>query len=536
METLGTRADRTDAAFRANDEAQRALVAELKQRLATAALGGPEKSRERHVARGKLLPRDRIDELLDDGSPFLEISPLAANGLYDDEAPGAGVVAGIGLVHERPVLVISNDATVKGGTYFPMTVKKHLRAQDIALENRLPCIYLVDSGGAFLPMQDEVFPDVDHFGRIFYNQARMSAARIPQIASVMGSCTAGGAYVPAMSDETVIVRGPGHDLPGRSAAREGRDRRDRHGRGTRRRGPARAHLRCRRPPRGRRPPRARDRSRHRLDAAPPGCARLGRHRVPRTRRRPGRPLRRRADRCAEPVRRARSHRPTRRCERVRRVQARVRHDSRDGIRPPARASGRHHRQQRRAVQRVRAEGRALHRAVRPARHPAAVPAEHLRLHGGSGCRGRRHRQARREDGHRGRHDPRTQAHRRHRRILRRRQLLDVRSGLRPALPVDVAGGAHLGHGRPAGIIRALHHPARAGARLAATSGAPRTKPHSARPIEEQFETQGSPYYSTARLWDDGIIDPADTRTILGLALDVCAATPLPEPAFGLFRM
>lgn len=188
---------------------QRELVAELRERLAVAAAGGPERSRERHVARGKLLPRDRIDTLLDEGSPFLEIAPLAATGMYGDESPAAGVIAGIGLVHGRHVMVVCNDATVKGGTYYPMTVKKHLRAQEIALENRLPCIYLVDSGGAFLPMQDDVFPDRDHFGRIFYNQARLSAAKIPQIAAVLGSCTAGGAYVPAMSDETVIVRNQG---------------------------------------------------------------------------------------------------------------------------------------------------------------------------------------------------------------------------------------------------------------------------------------------------------------------------------------
>jgi 3-methylcrotonyl-CoA carboxylase beta subunit len=209
METLASRLNTTGNAFEANSLAQRALADELRKRLATAAVGGPEKSRERHMARGKLLPRERIDRLLDDGSPFLEIAPLAANGMYNDDSPGAGIIAGIGLVHGRHVLVISNDATVKGGTYYPMTVKKHLRAQEVALENRLPCIYLVDSGGAFLPKQDEVFPDRDHFGRIFYNQARMSAAKIPQIASVMGSCTAGGAYVPAMSDETVIVRNQG---------------------------------------------------------------------------------------------------------------------------------------------------------------------------------------------------------------------------------------------------------------------------------------------------------------------------------------
>jgi 3-methylcrotonyl-CoA carboxylase beta subunit len=185
------------------------LVAELRERLAVAALGGSEKSRQRHVDRGKLLPRDRVHTLLDPGSPFLEFSPLAANGLYDDESPGAGMIAGIGRVSGRECVIVANDATVKGGTYYPMTVKKHLRAQEIALQNNLPCIYLVDSGGAFLPRQDEVFPDREHFGRIFYNQATMSAKGIAQIASVMGSCTAGGAYVPAMSDEAVIVRNQG---------------------------------------------------------------------------------------------------------------------------------------------------------------------------------------------------------------------------------------------------------------------------------------------------------------------------------------
>ena len=188
---------------------QEMLAAELRERRAAAALGGPEASRTRHVSRGKLLPRERITRLLDEGSPFLEVAPLAAHGLYGGEAPGAGVIAGIGLVHGRHVMVVCNDATVKGGSYLPLTVKKHLRAQEIALENRLPCLYLVDSGGAFLPKQDEVFPDREHFGRIFFNQARMSAERIPQLAAVLGSCTAGGAYVPAMSDETVIVRGQG---------------------------------------------------------------------------------------------------------------------------------------------------------------------------------------------------------------------------------------------------------------------------------------------------------------------------------------
>ena len=193
----------------ANRADHQLLTQQLSQKLAVAALGGSEKSRERHIARGKLLPRDRVDELLDPGSPFLEIAPLAANGLYDDECPGAGVIAGIGRVAGRECIIIANDATVKGGTYYPMTVKKHLRAQEIALQNTLPCIYLVDSGGAFLPRQDEVFPDRDHFGRIFFNQATMSAKGIAQIAAVMGSCTAGGAYVPAMSDEAIIVKNQG---------------------------------------------------------------------------------------------------------------------------------------------------------------------------------------------------------------------------------------------------------------------------------------------------------------------------------------
>ncbi|MEU1207844.1 carboxyl transferase domain-containing protein [Nocardia sp. NPDC005825] len=192
-----------------NRDAHLALVEELRERLAVSALGGPEKSRERHLARGKLLPRQRVDQLLDTGSPFLELSPLAANGMYDDECPGAGVIGGIGRVSGRECVILANDATVKGGTYYPMSVKKHLRAQEVALQNNLPCVYLVDSGGAYLPRQDEVFPDREHFGRIFFNQANLSAKGIAQISAVMGSCTAGGAYVPAMSDETVIVRNQG---------------------------------------------------------------------------------------------------------------------------------------------------------------------------------------------------------------------------------------------------------------------------------------------------------------------------------------
>ncbi|HET6786676.1 MAG TPA: carboxyl transferase domain-containing protein, partial [Aquabacterium sp.] len=196
-------------AFKASEQAMLALVQDLEAKLADIALGGGEGPRAKHVARGKLLPRDRVERLLDPGSPFLEIAPLAALNLYDNAAPCAGVIAGIGRVSGVECMIVCNDATVKGGTYYPLTVKKHLRAQEIAQVNHLPCIYLVDSGGANLPNQDEVFPDRDHFGRIFYNQAQMSALGIPQIAVVMGSCTAGGAYVPAMSDETIIVKNQG---------------------------------------------------------------------------------------------------------------------------------------------------------------------------------------------------------------------------------------------------------------------------------------------------------------------------------------
>jgi len=209
MPAITSQLDPRSQDFRDNVAYHRALVEELDARLARAAHGGGDKARAKHTERGKLLARDRIAALLDPGSPFLEIAPLAAEGMYDEAAPAAGMVAGIGRVQGLEVVIVANDATVKGGTYFPMTVKKHLRAQEIARENRLPCVYLVDSGGAFLPLQDEVFPDKEHFGRIFYNQARLSAENIPQVAVVMGSCTAGGAYVPAMCDESVIVKEQG---------------------------------------------------------------------------------------------------------------------------------------------------------------------------------------------------------------------------------------------------------------------------------------------------------------------------------------
>ena len=209
MDRLESRVDSSSDEFRRNRERMAALVAELRERTTLARQGGGEKYIQRHREQGKLPARDRVGKLLDPGSPFLELSALAAWDLYDNEAPSAGIVTGVGRVAGREVLIVANDATVKGGTYYPITVKKHVRAQEVAMQNRLPCVYLVDSGGAFLPLQAEVFPDRDHFGRIFFNQARMSAERVPQVAVVMGSCTAGGAYVPAMSDETIIVNGTG---------------------------------------------------------------------------------------------------------------------------------------------------------------------------------------------------------------------------------------------------------------------------------------------------------------------------------------
>ena len=209
MSVIKSRINPRSPEFEANAAAMRALVADLRDKASAVALGGSVAARDKHTARGKLLPRERVNHLLDPGAPFLEIGQLAAYGLYDNDAPAAGIITGVGRVQGGECMIVANDATVKGGTYYPLTVKKHLRAQEIAEQNHLPCIYLVDSGGAFLPRQDEVFPDRDHFGRIFYNQANLSAKGIPQIAVVMGSCTAGGAYVPAMSDETVIVKNQG---------------------------------------------------------------------------------------------------------------------------------------------------------------------------------------------------------------------------------------------------------------------------------------------------------------------------------------
>ena len=343
--------------------------------------GGGEAARAKHIARGKLLPRERVEMLLDPDTPFLEIAPLAALDLYDGAAPGAGIVAGIGRVAGVECMIVCNDATVKGGTYYPMTVKKHLRAQEIALQNRLPCIYLVDSGGANLPNQDEVFPDRDHFGRIFFNQANMSAQGIPQIAVVMGSCTAGGAYVPAMSDETIIVKNQGTIFLGgpplvKAAIGEIVSAEDLGGGDvhTRLSGVA-DHLA--------------ENDLHALALARSVVGNLNWRKPSRCRLQPPRPPLfdpaelhgviptdpRKPFDVREIIARIVDG------SEFRRVQGALRHDPGHRLRPHRRHAGGHRRQQRHPVLRKRDEGRALHRAVLPAPHPAGVPAEHHRLHG-----------------------------------------------------------------------------------------------------------------------------------------------------------
>ena len=482
--------------------------------------------------------RERIDKLLDPGSPFLELSPLAAWGMYDDDAPAAGIVTGIGRVSGRDVLIVANDATVKGGTYYPLTVKKHLRAQEIALQNRLPCVYLVDSGGAFLPLQAEVFPDREHFGRIFFNQARMSAEGIPQIAVVMGSCTAGGAYVPAMSDETIIVKGTGtiflggpplvKAATGEEVTAEELGGADVH---TRLSGvadylaeddDARARIR-----RASIVSTLNTRKHLPADMTTPEDPAL----------RSGGDLRHRQRRPAQAVRRPRSHRAHRRRLALRRVQGALRDHARVRLRAPPRLPGRHHRQQRRALLGIGAQGHALHRAVQHARHAAGLPAEHHRLHGRQAVRARRHRQGRRQDGARRRQFGRAEVHGDHRRLVRRRQLRHVRPRLRTAAAVDVAERAHLGHGRRTGGGRADDGQARpAGARGQAAHGRRGRGRHPRSRFSRSTRPKARPYYSTARLWDDGILDPRGHAQALALGLSAAFNAPIPPPKFGVFRM
>ncbi|MET0887958.1 MAG: carboxyl transferase domain-containing protein [Mycetocola sp.] len=535
MQTLISSVSPSSESFARNSNEQRALVDDLRERLAVAALGGPEASRKRHVSRGKLLPRERIDELLDEGSPFLEIAPLAATGLYDDDSPGAGVIAGIGLVHGRHVLVISNDATVKGGTYYPLTVKKHLRAQEIALENRLPCIYLVDSGGAFLPMQDEVFPDRDHFGRIFYNQAQLSARRIPQISAVMGSCTAGGAYVPAMSDETVIVRNQGTIFLGgpplvKAAIGEIVTAEELGG------GDLHAsvsgvvdHL-------------AEDDA-HALSIVRDIVATLPPASAPDWS----------VVESREPVA------PIDELYGAVPVDVQAPYDVREVIARLVDASEFHEfkkeygttlvtgfaRLHGHSVGIVANNGVLFSESAQKGAHfielcdQRGIPLIFLQNISGFMV-GRDY-----EAGGIAKHGA--------------KMVTAVATTRVPKLTVVIGGSFGAGNysmcGRaysprflwmwPASRISVMGGPQAAGVlatvkrdqhERAGTEWAATDEEAFKAPIREQFEHQGSPYYSTARLWDDGVIDPADTRTLLGLALDVCANAPLPEPAFGLFRM
>ena len=516
-----------DATARANDESMTALVAELRERMATAALGGPQASRERHVGRGKLLPRERIDELLDTGSPFLELAPLAADGLYGGDAPGAGVIAGIGLVHGRHVLVISNDATVKGGTYFPLTVKKHLRAQEVALENRLPCIYLVDSGGAFLPMQDEVFPDRDHFGRIFFNQARMSAAGIPQIASVMGSCTAGGAYVPAMSDETVIVRNQGTIFLGgpplvKAAIGEivtaeelgGGDTHSRVSGVTDHLADDDAHaLAIVRDIVGTLP-RPAERAWDVIESRPPAVDSGLYAVVP--------------------------------------PDVQSPYDVREVIARLVDASEFHEFKAAYGTTLVTGFAR-LHG------HPVGIVANNGVLFSESALKGAHFIELcdqrgiplvflQNISGFMVGRDAEAGG------IAKNgaKMVTAVATTRVPKLTVVIGGSFGAGNysmcGRaysprflwmwPNARISVMggQQAASVLATVKEDQGGEFDRAAFEAPIREQYETQGSPYYSTARLWDDGIIDPADTRTVLGLALDVCSRVPLGDPGFGLFRM
>ena len=436
-----------DPSFRANSEAMDQLVQTLEERQAAAREGGGRRAQARHDQQGKLPVRARIDKLIDPGSPFLELSPLAAFGMYEDQAPGAGLVTGIGRVSDHEAVVIANDATVKGGTYFPVTVKKHLRAQQVALENRLPCIYLVDSGGAFLPRQADVFPDRDHFGRIFFNQARMSALGISQVAVVMGSCTAGGAYVPAMADVSIIVRGTGTIFlagPPLVKAATGEDVT------AEELGGADVHTRLS----GVADYLAED-DRHALAMARTAMSSLRDRRAPRPDiTTPELPLYDPAELLGViPI-------DPRKPYDVREVIARLVDGSRldefkarygaslvTGFRSGARYPGRHPRKQRCVVLGVGPQGHSFHPALLPAACAVGVSAECDRIHGGTRVRARRHRQGRRQDGPCGRECRGPQIHGHHRWLIRRGQLWDVRTRLRSAHPVDVAQRENLSDGR-----------------------------------------------------------------------------------------
>jgi 3-methylcrotonyl-CoA carboxylase beta subunit len=504
-------------------EEMRDLVAELRDRLAVVRRGGSESAREKHTARGKLLVRDRVDRLLDPGSPFLELSALAATGMYDDAVPSAGIVTGIGRVSGKETVVVANDATVKGGTYYPITVKKHLRAQAVAADNRLPCVYLVDSGGAFLPMQDEVFPDREHFGRIFFNQANLSAKGIPQIASVMGSCTAGGAYVPAMSDETVIVRNQGtiflggpplvKAATGEVVTAEELGGGDVHARTS----GVVDHL-------------AEDDA-HALAIVRSIVATLPE---------PEQSL------VANPV--EEPHEDPQGIYDVVPTDTRTPYDVREVIRRIVDGSRFHE------FKRLYAETLVCGFA-RIWGHEVGIIANNGILFSESALKGAHFielcNQRRiplvflqnisgfmvgREYENKG--------------IARdgAKLVTAVACSVVPKFTVVIGGSFGAGN---YGMCGRAYDPRflwmwpnarisvmggeQAASVLATVAGKPDDEGFKA-PIRDQYESQGSPYYSTARLWDDGVIDPVDTRRVLGMGLAAAAHAPIPAPQYGVFRM
>ncbi|WP_341240645.1 carboxyl transferase domain-containing protein [uncultured Nocardioides sp.] len=515
------------------------LVADLRERLATARTGGSESARAKHTGRGKMLARERVDRLLDTGSPFLELSPLAATEMYgapgETPVPSAGIVTGIGRIHGRECVIVANDATVKGGTYYPMTVKKHLRAQTIAAENHLPCVYLVDSGGAFLPMQDEVFPDREHFGRIFFNQANMSAAGIPQIASVMGSCTAGGAYVPAMSDETVIVKEQGtiflggpplvKAATGEVVTAEELGGGDVHARTS----GVVDHLA--------------DDDAHALDIVRSVIGTLP----------PARPHRTAAAEVEEP------HEPPESLYDVVPTDTRTPYDVREVIRRVVDGSRFH-------------EFKKLYGDTlvcgfaRIWGHEVGIVANNGILFSESALKGAHFIELCNQRGIPlvflqnisgfmvGREYENNGIARDGAKLV-----TAVACSVVPKFTV-VIGGSYgagnygmcgraydprflwmwpnarisvMGGEQAAGVLSTVR---RDGIEARGEEWSAEEEEQFKAPIREQYETQGSPYYATARLWDDGVIDPADTRRVLGMGLAATAYTPIPEPRYGIFRM
>jgi 3-methylcrotonyl-CoA carboxylase beta subunit len=515
-----SRAGTADEQSARNAESHRALVGDLREKLAAVRLGGPERSRVRHVERGKLLPRDRVDSLVDVSSPFLELSPLAAHDLYGGDAPGAGLITGVGRIRGRECVIVANDATVKGGTYYPMTVKKHLRAQEVALHNRLPCVYLVDSGGAYLPAQDEVFPDREHFGRIFYNQATMSGLGIPQIAAVMGSCTAGGAYVPAMSDEAVIVRNQGtiflggpplvKAATGEVVTAEELGGGDLHSRIS----GVTDHLA--------------DNDAHALRIVRDIVATLG-PRAPRPWEvHPAQEPQADPDELYDVV-------PT---------DPRIPYDVREVITRIVDGS---------RLQEFKAEyGTTLVTGfARIHGHPVGIVANNGILFSESALKGAHFIELCDQRG-----VPLVFLQNISGFMVGReyeaggiakngaKMVTAVATTRVPKLTVIIGGSFGAGNysmcGRAYSPRFLFMWP---NARISVMGGEQAatvlgTVGSGADPdaIRAQYETQGHPYYSTARLWDDGVIDPRDTRTVLGLALSAAANAPLGEPSFGIFRM